>query len=116
MSGTTESGDEHFVVLVDEVEAAIVGHEGSNLLSVLDQLNTSALTNGRVRLLGLDTAASSETDGGSATDQVRTGFFVPKRSGSFPRYESHIFSNTIPLACEEPAKGFFHSLPRWLFL
>ena len=29
---------------------------------------------------------------------------------------THIFSRTMPLACEAPAKGFFHSFPRWLFL
>jgi len=27
-----------------------------------------------------------------------------------------IFSRTIPLAWEDPAKGFFHSEPRWDFL
>lgn len=27
-----------------------------------------------------------------------------------------IFSRTIPLAWDEPAKGFFHSIPRWDFL
>lgn len=44
-------------ILLDEVQAAIIGHEGSNFLSVLDKLDTCALTNGRVRLLGLNTTA-----------------------------------------------------------
>jgi hypothetical protein len=29
---------------------------------------------------------------------------------------TYIFSRTMPLAWEEPAKGFFHSFPKWLFL
>lgn len=29
---------------------------------------------------------------------------------------THIFSRTMPFAWEKPAIGFFHSLPRWLFL
>jgi hypothetical protein len=29
---------------------------------------------------------------------------------------TYIFSSTMPLAWEAPAKGFFHSLPRWLLL
>ena len=44
-------------VFLDEVQATVVGHEGSNLLSVLNQLNTSALSNSRVRLLGLNATA-----------------------------------------------------------
>jgi Lhr-like helicase len=41
-------------VLVDKVKATVPRDEGSNLLSVLDQLNTNALADGRVRLLGLN--------------------------------------------------------------
>ena len=79
MSRTTESGHEDLVVLLHEVKATIVGHEGNDLLSVLDQLDADALTNSGVRLLGLDTdllehdalgvGGSSEgigLDGGSA--------------------------------------------------
>lgn len=28
------------------------------------------------------------------------------------RVDSHIFSSTMPLACDAPAKGFFHSFPK----
>ena len=56
----TESGDENFVILLDKVEAAVLGHECRDLLAVLDQLDTDALSDGRVRLLGLDADLSEK--------------------------------------------------------
>ena len=52
---TTETFDQDFVVLVNKVKTTVERHEGRNLLTVLDQLHTDTLSNGRVRLLGLDT-------------------------------------------------------------
>ena len=52
---TTETSDENFIVFIGEVQATIARDEGSNLLAVLDELNAHALTDSRVRLLGLDT-------------------------------------------------------------
>ena len=72
LATTTETRNQDFVVLVDEVQAAIVlywcqfrvpkgglttttyGHEGSDLFSVLDELDTNAFSDGRVWLLGID--------------------------------------------------------------
>jgi len=54
VTGATETSDENFVVFLEDVKATIAGHEGSDLLAVLDELDTDRLTNGRVRLLGLN--------------------------------------------------------------
>ena len=55
VAGATETSDKNLVVLIDEVKATVVGHEGSDLLTVLDELHTHALTHSGVGLLRLDT-------------------------------------------------------------
>merc|ERR1711994_648455 len=51
---TSETADQHLIVLLDKVQATVIGDEGGDLLAVLDQLHTNALPDGRVRLLGLN--------------------------------------------------------------
>ena len=78
---TTESSNQDLVVLVHKVQATIARHERSDLLSVLDQLHTHALTNGRVGLLGLHSAV-----------------------GLKPCQITYTFSRTIPLAIVAPPR------------
>ena len=54
VAGTTETGNEYLVVLVNETHTTITGDKGSNSLVVLFELDSNALSNSRVRLLGLD--------------------------------------------------------------
>lgn len=51
---TTETSDEDFVVLVNKVQATVIGNEGGNLLAVLNELNTHTLADSRVGLLSFN--------------------------------------------------------------
>jgi hypothetical protein len=53
----TKTGNQDFVVFVDEVEAAVSGDKGGDLFAVFDELDADALANGGVGLLGLDAHA-----------------------------------------------------------
>ena len=78
---TTETGNQHLVVLVHVVQATIARNEGSDLLAVLDELHTHALTNGGVGLLGFHTATIHET-----------------------KESTYTFSRTMPLAMVAPPR------------
>ena len=54
VTGTTETGDQNFVVLVYEIQTTIARDERSNLLSVLDELHANTLSDSTVWLFGLD--------------------------------------------------------------
>ena len=58
MALSSKTSDQYFIILLNEVETAIVGNKCSDLLPVLNQLNTNALPDGRVRLLSLNTSVS----------------------------------------------------------
>lgn len=55
MTGSTESSDEDLIVLIDEGHTSISGDVSGDSLVVLSELNSDALTDGGVRLLGLNT-------------------------------------------------------------
>lgn len=55
VTGTTETSNEDFIVLINVVQATITRDESSDLLTVLDELDTNALTNSRVGLLSFNT-------------------------------------------------------------
>merc|ERR1719331_3625242 len=54
MALPAKPSDKNLVVLVNEVEAAITRHKGSNLLAVFDELSTHALANSGVGLFSLN--------------------------------------------------------------
>ena len=53
VTATTETGDQDFVILIDEGQATIIRDEGGDLLTVLDELNTAALYRGWVLKSGI---------------------------------------------------------------
>ena len=61
---TTETGDEHLVVLIDERHTAISGHEASDSLVVFLELHSDTLSHGGVGLLGLDGDLLDDDAGG----------------------------------------------------
>ena len=111
--------------MTHEVETTIIGNECSDLLSVLDELDTDTLSDSRVGLLGLNTDLSSQHDVpivhfmSSIVHPVSS--ILAKVANSFLPQISHsplllirtfslnriplTFSRTIPLACEVPPVG-----------
>ena len=78
---TTETSNKDFIVFINVVQATIARDESGDLLTVLNELDTDALTNSRVGLLGFNTTKLSSI-------------------GDF----SYTFSRTIPLAIVAPPR------------
>lgn len=66
-----EPSNEHFVVLINEVQATIIGHEGGDLLAVLDQLNSHALAHSRVGLFRLNSTADQNGERGLLSESSK---------------------------------------------
>ena len=61
---TTETGNEHLVILINEAHSTVTGHVACNSLVVLFELHSHALTDGRVGLLGFNTNLLNYDAGG----------------------------------------------------
>ena len=57
---TAKTSNQDFVIFFNKVQTTILRYESSDLLTVLDQLYTDALSDGRVRLLSLNTDLKQE--------------------------------------------------------
>ncbi|OBS59430.1 hypothetical protein A6R68_09448, partial [Neotoma lepida] len=51
---STKSSNQNFVVFLNEVQAAITGHESCDLLAVLDELHPGTLPDSRIWLFGFN--------------------------------------------------------------
>lgn len=54
MTGSTETSNENFIILIDESHTTISRNEAGDSFVVLLELNSHTLSDGRVGLLGLD--------------------------------------------------------------
>ena len=72
VTGSTETGDEDLVVLIDEGHATITGNVSGNSLVVLLELDSHALSDGRVGLLSFDGDLLDNDTGsvGSASERL----------------------------------------------
>ena len=78
MTGSSETRDQNLVVLLDVVQTTVIGHESRDLLSVLDQLDSDTLSDGRVGLFCLDSDLLKDNSHGVRASSE--GVSLPPRS------------------------------------
>jgi len=84
-------------ILLDVVQATVIGHKRRNLLSILDQLHASALSDGGVGLLGLNATAGQATHKGQQPGACERGA---------PRWGTSLLSSAHPVPLEPtPCQG-----------
>ncbi|CAH6785708.1 Gm5148 [Phodopus roborovskii] len=54
MAFSTKPSNQNFIVFLNEVQAAIIGHESCDLLAVLDELHPDTLPDSRIWLFGFN--------------------------------------------------------------
>ena len=64
MSRSTETSDKNFIVFINERHTTISWNVGGNSLVVFLELDSNALSDGRVRLLGFDGDLLDDDTGG----------------------------------------------------
>ena len=78
VAGSTETSNEDLIVLIDEGHATITRNVGGNSLVVLLELDSHALSDGRVRLLSFDGDLLDNDTGGVRSASKR---LLPLREG-----------------------------------
>jgi len=116
VAGSTETGNENFIVFFDVVQRTITWDEGGNPLTVLDELDSNAFSNSGVWLFGFDSDFLDDD-----TFSVRsTGKWVGFQGGS----QMSLFVVKIGPSLETPVVSQFSGAPNssrlvshvlWLF-
>jgi len=101
----SESGDQHFVVLVDVVKATVAGNEASDLLSVLNELHSDTLTDSGVRLLGLKANLLNNNALGHTGSSQGIGLHVTHRVRLVVRLTGPSVDSAVSLELASSAKS-----------
>lgn len=83
VAGSTETGNENFIVFFDVVQRTIAWDESGDSLTVLDELDSNAFSDGRVRLLGFDSDFLDDDSFGVRRTSKWVGFQGGSQMGFF---------------------------------